>query len=513
MPLAVSISAWLSGERHSVGSASKGPFPVEAGRLSGVIRQVEAFFMLQKGWYHGKLNSRPLFFGTRDGGFFVPVFCLRIHNGTNYEEEVYRMAIQIPRGTQDILPGEVEKWQLIEDKAREICRNYQYKEIRTPIFEHTELFLRSVGDTTDIVQKEMYSFQDRGGRDLTLRPEGTAAVVRSFAENKLYGQASQPVKLYYMGPMFRYERPQAGRYRQFVQFGIEALGSQDPAIDAEVISLAMEFYREMGLKKLRLVINSLGDSDSRKAHRNALVGHFQPRIGEFCEDCRHRLEKNPLRILDCKKDRDHELMGSAPSILDYLNDDSRQYFEKVKDYLSAMNIDFAVDPTLVRGLDYYNHTAFEIMSEAEGFGAITTLCGGGRYNGLVQEVGGPDVPGIGFAFSIERLISALEAEAVELPLKEAIDCYIVAMGEEARDFSVPLLQGLRRAGFSAERDYLDRKPKAQFKAADRLGAKFALIIGDDELQSGSAEVKNLESGEQKQLPLSEFIEEFGKLCQ
>ena len=421
------------------------------------------------------------------------------------------MSIQIPRGTQDILPGEIEKWQLIEETAKEVCRKYQYQEIRTPIFEHTELFLRGVGDTTDIVQKEMYTFEDRGNRSLTLRPEGTASVVRSFAENKMHGNPNQPVKLYYFGPMFRYERPQAGRFRQFVQFGIEALGSMDPAIDAEVISLAMELYRELGLKKLRLVINSLGDSDSRIAHRNALISHFKPRIDEFCGDCQKRLEKNPLRILDCKRDHDHELMGTAPSILDYLTEESSQYFAMVKQYLTAMNIEYVVDSTLVRGLDYYNHTAFEIMSEAEGFGAITTLCGGGRYNGLVQEMGGPDTPGIGFALSIERLISALEAEKVDLQFEKKIDCYLVSLGEKAKEYSVPLLQELRRAGFSSERDYQDRKLKAQFKSAERLGAKFAVIIGEDELNKGAAVVKNLENGEEKELSLQNFIEEFEKL--
>ncbi|HYK71663.1 MAG TPA: histidine--tRNA ligase, partial [Pseudoneobacillus sp.] len=318
------------------------------------------------------------------------------------------MSINIPRGTQDILPGQVEKWQAIEEQARKICEKYLYREIRTPIFEHTELFLRSVGETTDIVQKEMYTFTDRGERSLTLRPEGTASAVRSYVENKMFGYAQQPVKLYYLGPMFRYERPQAGRFRQFVQFGIEALGSADPAIDAEVISLAMTLYKEMGLKKLKLVINSLGDKDSRNAHREALVNHFKPRIGEFCKDCQNRLEKNPLRILDCKLDRDHELMKTAPSIIDYLNDYSRNYFEKLQTYLTDMEIPFEVDPNLVRGLDYYNHTAFEIMSNAEGFGAITTLCGGGRYNGLVEEMGGPETPGIGFGLSIERFLAALD---------------------------------------------------------------------------------------------------------
>ncbi|WP_409301878.1 histidine--tRNA ligase [Peribacillus sp. SCS-155] len=421
------------------------------------------------------------------------------------------MAIQMPRGTQDILPGQSELWQYIENTARDICRRYQYKEIRTPIFEHTELFLRGVGDTTDIVQKEMYSFKDRGDRDITLRPEGTAAVVRSYIEHKMFGWPNQPVKLYYIGPMFRYERPQAGRFRQFVQFGIEALGSADPAIDAEVLALAMGIYKELGLKKLKLVINSLGDKESRTAHRNALIGHFEPRIGEFCEDCQKRLQKNPLRILDCKKDRDHELMKSSPSILDYLNEESKVYFDKVQQLLTDLGIDFVVDPTLVRGLDYYNHTAFEIMSDAEGFGAITTLCGGGRYNGLAEELGGPETPGIGFALSIERLIAALEAEKVELPIDRGIDCYLVSLGDAAKDYTVKLAYELRNAGFTVEKDYNDRKAKAQFKSADRLEAKYVAILGDDELSANKINVKNMETGEQKELDLATFVEEFKKI--
>ena len=423
------------------------------------------------------------------------------------------MSIQIPRGTQDILPGEVEKWQLIESKARELCEKFQYKEIRTPIFEHTELFTRSVGETTDVVQKEMYTFEDRGGRSVTLRPEGTASTVRSFVQHKMYGDPNQPVKLYYMGPMFRYERPQAGRFRQFVQFGVEALGSKDPAIDAEVIALAMSIYQSLGLNKLKLIINSLGDQESRLAHRSALIQHFQPRISEFCHDCQNRLEKNPMRILDCKKDRDHELMASAPSIIDYLNDESKAYFEKVQQYLTDLDIQFVVDPNLVRGLDYYNHTAFEIMSDAEGFGAITTLCGGGRYNGLTQEIGGPETPGIGFAFSIERFIAALQAEKVDLPIKNELDCYLVSLGEQAQDYTVKLLQSLRLAGFSAERDYLNRKLKAQMKAADRLNAKFVAILGEDELKANKINVKIMESGEQRELNLENFITEFKALNQ
>lgn len=421
------------------------------------------------------------------------------------------MSIQMPRGTQDILPGQSEIWQYIENAARDLCRRYQYKEIRTPIFEHTELFLRSVGDTTDIVQKEMYSFQDRGGRDITLRPEGTAAVVRSYIEHKMFGWANQPVKLFYIGPMFRYERPQAGRFRQFVQFGIEAIGSADPAIDAEVLSLAMGLYQELGLKKLKLVINSLGDKESRTSHRNALVDHFEPRIGEFCGDCQNRLKTNPLRILDCKKDRDHELMKTAPSILDYLNEESKAYFAKVQQHLTDLDIDYVVDPTLVRGLDYYNHTAFEIMSEAEGFGAITTLAGGGRYNGLAEEMGGPESPGIGFALSIERLIAALEAEKVELPIEPGIDCYLVSLGEAAKDYTVKLAFELRKAGFTVEKDYGDRKTKAQFKSADRLQAKYVAVLGDDELSNNKINLKDMETGIQTEMDLTSFVDEFKKL--
>jgi len=414
------------------------------------------------------------------------------------------MSVNIPRGTQDILPGQSEKWQYIETIAKDVCRRYHYKEIRTPIFEHTELFKRSVGDTTDIVQKEMYTFEDRGERSLTLRPEGTAAVVRSFVENKMFGHPDQPVKLFYTGPMFRYERPQAGRYRQFVQFGVEAIGSEDAAIDAEVIALVMDIYKAAGLQKLKLVINSLGDADSRNAHREALIRHFEPRIEEFCGDCQTRLAQNPLRILDCKKDRGHELMETAPSILDYLNPESKTYFEKVAGYLDAIGISYTIDPKLVRGLDYYNHTAFEVMSEAEGFGAITTLCGGGRYNGLVQQLGGPESPGIGFAFSIERFIAAMEAEGVEWPIDEGLDCFVVALGDAAKDRSVSLVHELRTAGLSADRDYQDRKMKAQLKASDRQNARFTAILGEDELNENRITIKDMAAGSQDQVALEEL---------
>lgn len=413
------------------------------------------------------------------------------------------MNFKIPRGTQDILPGKVELWQYVEDKARDICRRYNYKEIRTPIFEQTELFMRGVGDTTDIVQKEMYTFEDRGGRSLTLRPEGTASTVRSYVENKLFGNPIQPTKLYYIGPMFRYERPQSGRMRQFVQFGVEALGSADPTIDAEIIALAMEFYRELGLNNLKLVINSLGDSESRNAHREALIKHFEPRITEFCSDCQERLEKNPLRILDCKKDRDHELMATAPAILDYLNEESRQYFETVKKLLTDMDIPFEVDPNLVRGLDYYNNTAFEIMIDGDGFGSITTLSGGGRYNGLVQEIGGPETPGIGFALSIERLLMALEVQNIALPISEKLDCYVIALGDAAKLVGANISFQLRQSGISCDQDYLDKKMKAQMKAADRFQASYVVIIGDSEIEKNVVVVKEMTTGEQQEVSINE----------
>ncbi|MCP3030418.1 histidine--tRNA ligase [Halobacillus sp. A1] len=414
--------------------------------------------------------------------------------------------MRAPRGTQDILPGTSEKWQFVERKLMDICHRYNYKEIRTPIFEHTELFQRGVGDTTDIVQKEMYTFEDRGGRSITLRPEGTASTVRSFVQNKLFGLPNQPTKLFYIGPMFRYERPQQGRLRQFVQFGIEALGSNDPSIDAEVMGLAMNAYEELGLKSLTLVMNSLGDKDSREAHKQALIDHFSPHREELCADCQVRLEQNPLRVLDCKKDKDHPAMADAPSILDYLNDESRSYFEKVKAHLDRMGIEYVIDPNLVRGLDYYNHTAFEIMSRAEGFGAITTLSGGGRYNGLVEDIGGPETSGIGFALSIERLLMALEAEGVVLPIEEALDCYIVSLGEKAEEASVRLTHQLRQAGVQVDKDYLQRKMKGQFKSADRLNAKYVVVLGDREIEQNAVSVKDMETGQQEELPLEEVTE-------
>ncbi|RLL47992.1 histidine--tRNA ligase [Oceanobacillus piezotolerans] len=416
------------------------------------------------------------------------------------------MSLSAPRGTADILPKDAKKWQYVEQQIKSICDNYNYQEIRTPLFEHTEVFQRGVGDSTDIVQKEMYTFEDRGGRSLTLRPEGTAAVSRAFVEHKLFGEPNQPVKLYYFAQMFRYERPQKGRMRQLNQFGVEVLGSASPSVDAEVIDLAMTVYRKLGLSSIKLVINSLGDKESRTNHRNALVEHFSPHKHELCADCQTRLSQNPLRVLDCKKDRDHPAMKTAPSILDYLNEESKEYFEQVKTNLTAMGIQYVVDPNLVRGLDYYNHTAFEIMSDAEGFGAITTLAGGGRYNGLIEELGGPNTPGIGFGMGLERLLMALEAEKVEIPLDDALDCYVVAVGNKAELEAVKVVHQLRNEGIQADKDYQNRKMKGQFKAADRLQAKYVLILGESELERQVINVKSMGTGEQTEVSLGNIVE-------
>lgn len=421
------------------------------------------------------------------------------------------MIFKVPRGTQDILPSETWKWQQVETIVNELCDIYRYKEIRTPMFEQTELFQRLVGETTDVVQKEMYTFTDKGNRSMTLRPEGTAAVVRSFVEHKMFGSPDQPVKLFYVGPMFRYERQQAGRYRQFVQFGAEAIGSADPAIDAEVIALAMDVYKRAGLTELKLVINSLGDTECRKSHKEALVAHFRPHIEEFCSDCKSRLELNPLRILDCKVDSGNPLLASAPSLADYLNTDSASYFEAVKSYLDELGIPYVVDANLVRGLDYYNHTAFEIMSTSKGFGAITTLCGGGRYNGLAEEIGGPSAPGIGFALSIERLLLAMQAEGKSFVAEPDLSVYIVTLGNEPKHSGFKLLNELRKAGIRSDIDYMDRKMKGQMRSADRLNAQAVVVIGEDEVAENVAMLKNMSDGTQEKVAIGDLIEKIKRI--
>ncbi|AYX90018.1 histidine--tRNA ligase [Staphylococcus cohnii] len=417
--------------------------------------------------------------------------------------------INIPRGTQDILPSETKKWRYIEAKLDELMELYNYEEIRTPIFESTELFARGVGDSTDVVQKEMYTFKDKGDRSITLRPEGTAAVVRSYIENKMQGLPNQPIKLYYNGPMFRYERKQKGRYRQFTQFGVEAIGAENPSIDAEILAMVMHIYQSFGLKHLKLVINSIGDIDSRKEYIEALVKHFEPVIGDFCKDCQARLHTNPMRILDCKVDKDKEAVKTAPRITEYLNDDSKAYFEEVKQHLNDLDIKYEEDPNLVRGLDYYTHTAFELMIDNPNYeGAITTLCGGGRYNGLLELLDGPSQTGIGFALSIERLLMALEEEDIDLDVDHDFDLFIVTMGEEADRFAVKLLNDLRKNGVKADKDYMERKVKGQMKQADRLNAKHTVVIGDQELEEKNINVKNMETGTSERIDLNELVNYF-----
>lgn len=411
--------------------------------------------------------------------------------------------INIPRGTQDILPAETAKWRYVESKLHEIAASYNYKEIRTPMFESTDLFARGVGDSTDIVQKEMYTFKDKGDRSLTLRPEGTAAVVRSYIENKMNGDANQPVKLYYNGPMFRYERKQKGRYRQFVQFGVEAIGSENPAIDAEVIHMVYNIYKSFGLKHIKIVLNSIGDMDSREEYKQALIQHFEPHIDNFCNDCKNRLHTNPMRILDCKVDREQSAVKTAPKITDYLNEYSKNYYEEVKQYLDLLNIPYIEDASLVRGLDYYTHTAFEVMSEAEGFGAITTLCGGGRYNGLLEMLDGPKETGIGFALSIERLLLAIEAEGIELDVEESVDIFVVTMPETVKE-AVKIVAELRNAGIRADMDYLGRKMKGQMKQADRIHATYTVVLGSNEIETSEIQIKAMQSGKSETIKLQDI---------
>ncbi|MEW4384022.1 histidine--tRNA ligase [Staphylococcus epidermidis] len=417
--------------------------------------------------------------------------------------------IKMPRGTQDILPQDSAKWRYIENRLHTLMELYNYKEIRTPIFESTELFARGVGDSTDVVQKEMYTFKDKGDRSLTLRPEGTAAVVRSYIEHKMQGEPNQPIKLYYNGPMFRYERKQKGRYRQFNQFGVEAIGAENPSIDAEILAMVMHIYESFGLKHLKLVINSIGDSESRKEYNEALVKQFEPVIDTFCSDCQSRLHTNPMRILDCKIDRDKEAVKNAPRITDYLNNDSKSYYEQVKLHLDNLNISYVEDPNLVRGLDYYTHTAFELMIDNPEYdGAITTLCGGGRYNGLLQLLDGPDETGIGFALSIERLLMALDEEGISLDVSEDFDLFVVTMGEDADRYAVKLINDLRRNGIKVDKDYLNRKIKGQMKQADRFNAKYTVVIGDQELENNEIGVKNMISGESENVQLDELVNYF-----
>ena len=395
-----------------------------------------------------------------------------------------------PKGTKDIYGVEAKRWQYVSKVIDEVMEKYNYNFIRVPVFESSELFHRGVGETSDIVTKETYDFTDRGGRNMTLRPEGTAGVVRSYIENKMYGDDNKPTKLYYNCPMYRYERPQAGRYRELTQFGYELIGTDDPLSDAEVISLAVNIYKILGLKEIKVNINSLGDKKSREDYREALINHFKPHINELCEDCRERLEKNPLRILDCKVDSESKLMKTAPKTIDYLNDESKERFDKVKEYLEIMNVEYEVNPSIVRGLDYYNHTVFEIEAKVEGFGAQNVIGGGGRYNGMVEQLGGPSVPGVGFAAGFDRLMLALEKEGIDIPINNSIDLFLLYVNDDEKKYAAYLTNLLRMSGFIVETDYLNRSLKAAFKQADRLNSKFTIVLNSSDLENNEVKIKN-----------------------
>ena len=399
------------------------------------------------------------------------------------------MKLQKPKGTQDILPADAKKWQYVEHFARELFGRYRFQEVRTPIFEHYEVISRSVGDTTDIVSKEMYDFYDKGERHITLRPEGTAPVVRSYVENKLYApEVPKPVKLFYMGPMFRYERPQAGRLRQFHQLGVEAFGSANPATDVEIIAMAAHFFEELGIKDVTLHLNSLGSPASRAAYRQALIDYLLPFKESLSEDSQRRLLENPLRVLDSKEEKDKKIVEGAPSILDYLDEESQAHFDQVKSMLEDLGIDYVLDSNMVRGLDYYNHTIFEFMAKVEK--TELTICAGGRYDGLVAYFDGPETAGFGFGMGVERLLLVLDKQGVELPVEEELDLYVAVLGPEVNQAALALVQSIRKQGFKVERDVLNRKLKAQFKAADAFKAKYILTLGESELESGQVVIKN-----------------------
>ena len=413
--------------------------------------------------------------------------------------------IQRQKGCNDIFGREAKVWKYVDSVIDAMMEKYNYTYIRTPIFESTELFHRGVGETTDIVTKESYDFEDKGGRKITLRPEGTAGVVRSFIENKMYGDPNQPVKVYYNGTMYRYERPQSGRDRELTQFGMEILGSDDPLSDAEIISAAVNLYRMLGLKELKVNINSLGDAESRNRYRRALIEYFRPHIHDFCEDCQERLEKNPLRILDCKVDAEQDLLKNAPKTLDYLNEESRDRFEQVQDYLDIMQIPYEINPKIVRGLDYYNHTVFEIEAKVEGFGSNNVIGAGGRYNGLVQQLDGPETPCVGFASGIGRIVMALELEKVSMPIVEDIDLFLLYVNEDEKKYAAYLCQELRNAGFIVDTEYTGRSLKGQFKQADRLGAKFTCVLNSDDLNNNEVHIKNNRTKEEEVISLDVLI--------
>ena len=407
-----------------------------------------------------------------------------------------------PRGTKDILPSSINAWRYVEGVMRDVCREFAYKEIRTPIFEHTELFNRGIGDTTDVVEKEMYTFQDRGKRSITLRPENTASVVRSFVENKMYANPL-PVKVYYIGPMFRYDRPQAGRMRQFHQFGIEAIGSSSPAIDAEVILLSLTVLKRLGLQDLKLKINSVGCPKCRPVHRKLLQDFLRPNFDKLCPDCQSRFDRNPLRILDCKNDDCRKYTEGAPKITDCLCDECKEHFQKVQELLTAAGVEYELDSNLVRGLDYYTKTAFEIQYTP--LGAQSAVSGGGRYDGLVEEIGGPSTPGVGFAMGMERVLLALEKQNLLPESTDNMDVFAIVPDAKNLPLAFKTIVELRKSGLSCDLDFMGRSFKAQMKQANRENARFTLIFGEDELSRETVSVRNMADSSQNEVKLVDLL--------
>lgn len=412
-----------------------------------------------------------------------------------------------PRGTLDVTAADAPEWHFVEAKIREITRQYGYTELRTPIFEHTELFARGVGETTDVVEKEMYTFTDKGGRSLTLRAEGTAPAVRAYLENRLDAEP-QPTKVYYVGPIFRYERPQAGRLRQHTQFGVEAFGSSDPALDAEVIHLATQLLARVGLEGLSVQVNSLGCPACRPVYRQALLDHYRPELSGLCEDCRRRYAQNPLRLLDCKVEGCRRVAAGAPAILDHLCGECASHFARLQELLTDFGVAFQVNPRIVRGFDYYTKTVFEITYEE--LGAQSTVCGGGRYDGLVEQLGGKPTPSIGFGLGLERLLLTMHKQGVQVAGRPAPELFLATVGEEAGRRAPAIVARARRDGIAAQLDYMGRSLKGQLKYADKLGARFVAVLGEEELAAGKVRVKEMATGEEAEVALDGLVEWLGR---
>lgn len=415
------------------------------------------------------------------------------------------MITQRPKGTQDWYGSDMHKRTIIEATARELCKVFNIKEVITPVFEHTVLFQRGVGETTDVVQKEMYTFEDKGHRSITLKPEGTAGAMRAYLENNMYADPA-PAKLFYVTPAFRYEQPQSGRLRQHHQFGVEFVGSKSPLAEVELISLITTFIRKIGLNDAKLHINSIGCSNCRKTYNEALLTYLKAHEEHLCPTCRERMKKNPLRVIDCKVPECKEIVKDAPRTIEYLDDECREHFEELQSLLTSMNIPYEIDTGIVRGLDYYTKTVFEFVNN-EGF----TLCGGGRYDNLIHEIDEKqNIPSVGFGMGIERIIYFLDKEQVELPAEPEIELYVGILGKEARARAYKIVNELRLAGVVVETDYMDRSVKAQMKYANKLGAKHTVILGENELESNTAKIKNMETGEQTEIALDAIAAYFMK---